>query len=380
MSNGLGGGLFETGTPYEPVTMNKFMPGGAVYAAPSGGLKVNVTGRTVVVSGGFQLWDPVADLVLVDNALQYVCLEVNNYNDPAFKLPTVLPSIPTNLDTIVLAQVQTTGGAIQFINQLQERVRNLASTGVNSLAVTSPVQNDGTATDPIISMPAATNISPGHATPFHITKLLGIEDNADVTDSANVSAAGALMSSLFPGGLADLLIGTATPGVPTILPGGAVGSFLQRIAGAPGLQWTPQSSFVPQILMVPCDAMIGAGVLPYNSYRFQKAFEIKSGSIEVDAVNQNLINIPVPGKYFFISMIMKQRGNFAGSMQWNIPANPQVNRGRSNYNTGGGFKLVTMITVGGFDGTGQLALRDDTNDGYNGAVQDNMVAVIKLAD
>ena len=66
---------------------------------------------------------------------------------------------------------------------------SVGTVGVNTVAITS----DGGVDD--VTLPAATNAVAGMATAAQITKLEGIEALADVTDTTNVDAAGAVMNT-----------------------------------------------------------------------------------------------------------------------------------------------------------------------------------------
>lgn len=81
---------------------------------------------------------------------------------------------------------------------------NVAAAGAvmtsRTISTTAPLTGGAALSgDLTLSMPAATSVNDGYATAAQVSKLDGIEDGADVTDSANVAAAGAVMDSDFAG-------------------------------------------------------------------------------------------------------------------------------------------------------------------------------------
>jgi hypothetical protein len=68
------------------------------------------------------------------------------------------------------------------------------SGAVTSVTGTAPIASSG-GTTPAISIGAASGAAAGSMSAAHYTKLENIEANADVTDAANVAAAGARMEA-----------------------------------------------------------------------------------------------------------------------------------------------------------------------------------------
>lgn len=79
------------------------------------------------------------------------------------------------------------------VNALQTAVGG----AVTSVSGTAPIASSG-GTTPAISIAAASGANAGSMSAADFTKLFGIEAGADVTDAANVAAAGARMEAFVP--------------------------------------------------------------------------------------------------------------------------------------------------------------------------------------
>ena len=84
--------------------------------------------------------------------------------------------------------------SLSLINSGISDINSELSSRISGVTVSTPLSVSGTSVRNI-SIPAATTTQHGYATSTQITKLGGIEEGADVTDSTNVDAAGAVMES-----------------------------------------------------------------------------------------------------------------------------------------------------------------------------------------
>jgi len=198
---------------------------------------------------------------------------------------------------------------LQIIN-MQQASATVAPGGVNSLGVASPVLNTGTASDPVIDMQPATAAQDGHATAAQITKLDGIETTADVTDTANVAAAGAIMSSLLT---ADgNLITKSAAALAQIVPG-AIGTVLTSAGPGSVPAYQAITSFTPQFLVANSAQGAPSGLLPYSAAKWTQI--LATGNILVNATNPELIDINEAGTYIAIAMMASRGTNPVHDLQ-----------------------------------------------------------------
>lgn len=175
--NAAGGGIFRGAsdpnpTRWTPDHVNALIAGGGVAKASTGqALRVDVTACKHTYEGAIQDWNALSNHLLGDNAVTYVYLLLASHGSS--QDPTISTSLPgSTASAFLLAKVTTSGGEVTEVVSLQQRW-------------------------------------PGSKVPT------GVEDNADVTDAANVAAAGAVMDSDFSGTALGALIrtGAATYGV-----------------------------------------------------------------------------------------------------------------------------------------------------------------------
>lgn len=283
---------------------------------------------------------------------------------------------------VALAVVTTSVTNVILIVNMAQISRVVNAPGVQSVSVTPPVLDTGTASDPVIDMQPATAAQDGHATAAQITKLDAIETAADVTDAANVASAGAIMD-------ADItangnLITKAAGVIAEIVPGLAGTILTSAGVGIPPV-FAGSTGFSPQVLIANSSIGIAGGTpLPYDAVEWNNLFTI--GSIIINAVNPEIIDIIDAGLYIAIASIHRRGTNIIHSLQFNSPVNPATKRGDLYWNEGSSaFTEGASCIIGGFIGPGQLALETTgTNFGTNGVDGidpfRNMLAVFKVSN
>jgi hypothetical protein len=111
-----------------------------------------------------------------------------------------------------------------------------AIAGAHHAAATAGADGEHTFAGQVLSGVAATAAQAGHATAAQITKLDGIEAAADVTDAANVAAAGAVMGTILDA-KGDVIAASAAD-TPVRVAVGADGQVLTAdAASAAGVKW-----------------------------------------------------------------------------------------------------------------------------------------------
>jgi len=284
---------------------------------------------------------------------------------------------------VALAKIVTSVTNVLQIINMQQISTSVSGPGVQTLTVVSPVLNTGTALNPIIDMQPATAGQDGHATAPQITKLDGIEALADVTDNANVEAADAIMDSDITAN--GNLITKALGVIANIVPGLA-GTVLTSLGVGVPPTFQASTGFTPQILFIESlqATAPGPGPLSYNAYEWNTIFSV--GAINVDGTDPELINLPTVGKYLFIAMNPAFLQSPSGvAISWNSPPNPAVVVGQGvNFPETPGNSLKHVTTIGGLNGSGQLALQTHSNvgatAGYHGDRFQNRAFIIKVAN
>lgn len=180
--NASGGGIFRgqsdpNPTNWTPDHVNALIAGGGVAKASTGqALKVDIAARKKLWAGVVQDWNALANQAVSDSAVSWVYLDLDNYGSS--QDPTIDTSLPSSsANAFILAKITASGGAITEIVSIQELWPEVVFSGE---VFTSADE----------------------------TKLDGIEALADVTDAANVAAAGAVMDSDFAGADAGHMIRT----------------------------------------------------------------------------------------------------------------------------------------------------------------------------
>jgi len=268
---------------------------------------------------------------------------------------------------IALAIVTTSVTNVLQIINMQQASATVAPGGVNSIAVTSPVLNTGTATDPIIDMQPATAGQDGHATAPQITKLDAIEALADVTDSLNVAAANAVMDDdiLANGNLLTKIAGVVANIVP-----GAIGTVLTSLGVGNTPAYQAITAFPPEVLIANSVAGIASGSpLSYPAAGWDLLF--KTGAINIDGTDKELINLVTAGTYVAVCIMQGDGNNRAHVLQFNSPPQTsKVKRGKAFTNLGpAGTTQDSLTVLGAMQGPGQVALETSgTNFGTNGVL------------
>ena len=172
--------------------------------------------------------------------MSFVVDEDNMSSNSSTKVPTQ-QSVKAYVDTEVAGIVDSAPSALNTLNELAAALgddANFSTTVTNSIGTKLPLAG-GTMTGNIVMSGSQT--VDGRDLSVDGAKLDNIEANADVTDTANVNAAGAVMNSDLDG-KGELLVGDGS-GDPSALSVGTNGYVLKANSStATGLEWAAEST------------------------------------------------------------------------------------------------------------------------------------------
>ncbi len=303
--------------------------------------------------------------------------------DAANTLQVNITGFPASGFYVALALATTSLTDVLAVTNMQQvSPESPASAGVSTVTANSPLAQSGTPTNPIIDLPDATAGSAGAATAAQIAKLDGIQALAQVVNQTNIQSAGGLHQALFTA-IGNMLVGSGVGAVAELVPG-VIGTVLTSLGPGVLPQYQAITSFTPQVLIASSIAGIAAGLLAYPSVSWVQLFA--TGSINIDAVNTNLINLVDAGLYIAVAVMYGNQNNRVHALVFNSPPNPATARGKAFTNLGpAGTTQDVLPIIAGFQGPQQVALETSgTNFGSNGVETSdalrNILIIMKVAN
>ena len=136
-------------------------------------------------------------------------------------------------------------GDVTSVADGAQTIANKQSVTLTAPLTTTQAMTVIAAATPTVSMPAATALQDGYATSTQIDKLDNIEASADVTDTDNVTSAGAIMKTLLTE-QGDIIYATAAS-TPAALPHSTAGYILQTGGNGANPSWVPLSQVIDKM-------------------------------------------------------------------------------------------------------------------------------------